>query len=172
MMRRATLRPADGPGRIPSTGAHVGWIAIVALDLAIFATGVPLYYRLVHIPCGSSTPQGGCTAGQLSPSQFAALSRLHVPLDTYAAFALAIVVTVSLVFFAVGVLIAWRKWHDGMGLYVSPVHIAFGATGISDSLVGGIFLLRSALAPTWQVLLTGAIDLLVFAQWPAFGAFH
>lgn len=162
---------ADAPRRVASTRAHVGWIAVVVLDLAIFLTGVPLYYRLVHSPCGSGTVQGACTAGQLSASQFAALPRLRVSPDTYAAVVLAIVVGVSLVFFTVGALIAWRKWHDGMGLFVSLVLITFGATGISDCLVGGIFLVRPGLTPVLQVLLTGVVDLIVFAQWPAFGAF-
>lgn len=116
--------------------AHAGWIAVVLLDAAIFVAGVPLYYRLVHIPCTSAIPHRDCDQGQLTPNAVQALWHLGISLDTYAALALAIVVAASLILFAVGGLIAWRKWRDGMGLFVSLVLITFGATGTSGALLG------------------------------------
>lgn len=151
--------------------AHVGWIIAAVLDVVVFVVGVPLYYKLLHIPCGSPAAQGSCTAGQLSPKQFAAASRLPVLIDTYAAFALAVVVATSIVFFAIGALIAWRKWQDGMGLFVSLVLITFGATGISDSLLSAVGLAVVNTAPGWRLIFTVLADMLIFGQWPAFGAF-
>ncbi len=155
------------------TLAHAGWIAVVLLDAAIFVTGVPLYYRLDHIPCTSAIPHKDCNQGQLTPNAAQALRHLGISLDTYAALALAIVVAASLVLFAVGGLIAWRKWRDGMGLFVSLVLITFGATGTSEALLGATAQmgLGPHLGSLWSYIVLGIGVGILIAQWPAYGAF-
>ena len=155
------------------TLAHAGWIAFVLLDAAIFVTGVPLYYRAVHIPCTSAIPHRDCGQGQLSPNAVQALRHLGISLDTYAALTLAIVVAASLVLFAVGGLIAWRKWREGMGLFVSLVLITFGAIGTSVALLGATaqMWLQPHLGPLWSYTLLGIGVGIIFAQSLAYGAF-
>jgi hypothetical protein len=151
----------------------VGWIAVALVDSAIFVAGVPLYDRLVRIPCTSAIPHRDCDQGQLTPSAIQALRHLGISLDTYAALALTIVVASSLVLFALSGLIAWRKWHDGMGLFVSLVLITFGATGTSEALLGATAQmgLQPHLGSLWSYIVLGIGIGILIAQWPAYGAF-
>jgi hypothetical protein len=151
--------------------AHAGWILAVLIGAAIFITGVPLYYRAVQVPCDSARARTGCIPGQLSPGAIETLHRLGVSLGAYAAVALGIVVVSSLVFFAVGALIAWGRWDQGMGLFVSLVLITLGATGISDTLVDGLVTLPlGRLQPVLVGVLAALVSGTVSLQWPAFGA--
>jgi uncharacterized membrane protein len=153
------------------TLAHVGWILVVLLDAALFVPGVPLFYRGVHIPCTAlNLPGSDCFPGQLTPNAIQALQHLGISLDLYAALALAFGVTASAVFFAIGGLIAWRKWHEGMGLFASLVLITFGATGVGG-LEGAVSLLLPSVSPALASTLLLFSGLIFIAQWPAFGAF-
>jgi hypothetical protein len=177
----APAKPVNSQARIEHervlgrrlTLAHVGWSAAVLIDLAIFATGVPLYYRAVHVPCTSAIPHRDCGQGNLTPHAILVVEHLGISLDTYAALALAIVVAASLVLFAVGGLIAWRKWRDGMGLFVSLVLITFAATGTSMALIGalGQMWLHPHLGPLWSYILLGIGIGIIFALTLAYGAF-
>ena len=151
--------------------AHVGWVVAVVLDIVIFIPAVPLYYALLHVPCANTGSRLLCTAGQLAPAQIQKLHLIGFPLDTYAAIALATVLVASLVFFVTGALIAWRKWNDGQGLFVSLVLITFGATGISDTLVSGLVLVRPHPDSLLSVLIAIVINTVIYLQWPSFGAF-
>ena len=153
------------------TLAHAGWIAIVLLDAALFVPGVPLFYRGVHIPCAAlNLPGSGCFPGQLAPNAIQALQHLGISLDLYAALALAFGVTASAVFFAIGGLIAWRKWNEGMGLFASLVLITFGATGVGG-LEGAVSLLLPSVIPALAGILLLFSGPIFIAQWPALGAF-
>jgi hypothetical protein len=153
------------------TAAHVGWIAVVLFDLMIFVLGVPSYYALLHMPCTSALARSGCNPGELSARAIDALLHLGIALDLYAALALGLVVVASLVLFAVGGLIAWRRWNDGMGLFVSLVLITLGATGISDTLVNSVPPVLPHLPPLWGRLLLSPGSAIVYLQWPAFAVF-
>ncbi len=156
------------------TLAHAGWVVVVLLDIAIFVPGVLSYHRLIFRPCASTTPYypaAPCALGQLTPDGIQALHHLGLSLDAYAVLALAIVLSASAVFFAVGALIAWRTWQEGMGLFVSLVLITFGATGLSDSLLGSMSLLPPDLGPRWGILVMGIGTGIICVQWPALGAF-
>jgi hypothetical protein len=54
----------------------------------------------------------------LSLSDFRALGGTGPALNAYVVYVLVTVVAVSLVWGAVGVVIAWRKWSDPMALFV------------------------------------------------------
>jgi hypothetical protein len=162
-------RLLPGPGwRL--TLAHVGWLLAVAFDVLLFLPSLPLYYVLVHIPCSSATLTA-CAVGQLSPGGLLALSRLGISMDAYAAAALAVVGGASLICFAIGGLIAWRKWQEGTGLFVSLLLITFGATGIADALLGSLQLLPFFLGALLHGLFSPLINAIVALQWPALAAF-
>ncbi len=124
---------ADAPA--PNTRrlhiVHAIWLVVILVDALFFITGVPGLYTLLHHPCLET--DFGCSTVQAPLADFQVMQQQHL-VEVSAIFVLSVVVLVSLVFFAVGGLIAWRKWRDPMGLFVSAVLITFGATGISDAL--------------------------------------
>jgi hypothetical protein len=67
---------------------------------------------------------------QLSLADFRALGGPGPARDAYAVYVLVTVLVASLVFIAVGGLIAWRKWDDPMGLFVSLVFMTYGGPGL------------------------------------------
>jgi hypothetical protein len=162
-------RPAPSPAPRLAL-VHVGWIIVVAFDVMLFLPSLPLYFVLVHIPC-ASTSLVGCAVGQLSPGGLLALSRLGISVDAYAAAALAVVGGASLICFAIGGLIAWRKWREGSGLFVSLLLVTFGATGIADALLGSLQLLPFFLGALLHGLFSPLINAIVALQWPALAAF-
>ncbi|HEV2457726.1 MAG TPA: hypothetical protein VGS80_05120, partial [Ktedonobacterales bacterium] len=123
-----------GPGRPHGRRlrfAHLGWCAGVLAYGAFFASGVPTTFAQLHHPfCGGPN----CNNAQLAPADFRALGGPSAATDAYAVFALSVIVAASVVFFAVGGLIAWRKWNDLMALFVSFVLIQLGAHGVESTL--------------------------------------
>ncbi len=113
--------------------AHLGWSIAILIYAALFVSSVPALFAVVHQPC--STSGVGCIPAQLSLADFRALGGPGPTFNAYVVFALVTVVTTSLMWAGVGVLIAWRRWGDPMALFVSlalitnaPVTITFGAT--------------------------------------------
>lgn len=167
-MRNAPEKPASH--RL-MTLAHVAWMLGVLINAAIFFPALPLYYQNLLIPCASANPTADCNTGQLTPSGIAALERMGLSLHSYATVALIVIIIQSLTFFAIGALIAWRRWNQGLGLFVSIVLITFGATGTSDTLLGALRLLSPALSPGLNSVLSTLATLIVLLQWPALGIF-
>src|SRR5260221_13619190 len=143
---------------------HLVWGVVVAVDALFFVVGVPGLYVALHSPCTDSSP--GCSTVQAPLADFQVMQQ-RGQVEADAIFVLAVVVAASLVFFAVGGLIAWRKWRDPMGLFVSAVLITFGATGISDALqvpsVAPLDVLNPILGPVATVL--------TLLQYPALATF-
>jgi hypothetical protein len=108
---------------------HAAWMVGVFINAIIFFSELPLYYHNLLIPCTSANPGQDCDTGQLAPSGIAALEHSGVSLQTYAIIALAVIIIQSLIFFTIGALIAWRRWNQGLGLFVSLVLITFGQPG-------------------------------------------
>jgi hypothetical protein len=111
--------------------AHAVWWVVITIDALFCITGVPGLYVALHSPCTDASAE--CSTVQAPLADFQVMQQ-HGQVEVPAIFVLTVVVLASLVFFAVGGLIAWRKWRDPMGLFVSAVLITFGATGISDAL--------------------------------------
>ncbi len=111
--------------------AHAIWLVVIVVDMLFFITGVPGLYAVLHQPCTDTSFE--CSTVQAPLSDFQVMQQ-RGQVEASAIFVLTVVVLVSLIFFAVGGLIAWRKWRDPMGLFVSAVLITFGATGVSDAL--------------------------------------
>ncbi|HEV8192633.1 MAG TPA: hypothetical protein VGP82_14300 [Ktedonobacterales bacterium] len=126
----ADAPPAPGIWKRPRL-AHTIWWLVIAVDALFFIAGVPGLYVALHNPCTDLSVE--CSAVQAPLADFQVMQQ-RGQVETSAIFVLTVVVLASLVFFAVGGLIAWRKWSDPMGLFVSAVLITFGATGISDAL--------------------------------------
>jgi hypothetical protein len=122
-----------GRGRRVLVLIHLGWIIAVLVDAMLLVFSVPALVAVVHRPC--SGPANACLPAQLTLADFRALGGSGPALNAYVIYVLVTVIAASLVWAAVGVVIAWRKWNDPMALFVSlvlitfvPVNITFGAT--------------------------------------------
>src|SRR5581483_11787706 len=95
--------------------AHAIWLVVIVVDMLFFITGVPGLYAVLHQPCTDTSFE--CSTVQAPLSDFQVMQQ-RGQVEASAIFVLTVVVLVSLIFFAVGGLIAWRKWRDPMGLFV------------------------------------------------------
>lgn len=146
------------------TIAHTVWIFGVFVNAVIFFSELPLYYQNLLTPCISANPGQDCNTGQLAPRGIAALSRVGVSFQTYVTIAFAVIILQSLIFFTIAALIVWRRWNQGLGLFVSMVLITFGATGSSDTLLDAYQVLQHQLNPTVSMFSTSLRSLLPFSN--------
>jgi hypothetical protein len=136
------------------------WAVVVALDMGTFIVTIPSGYKAVQHPCAGSFLCGGA---QLSKADWSAMQAHGITPRDYATFALAAALALSLLLFAAGYFIAWRKWDDTMALFVSAVFITYAATNFSDQL---------ASSPGWNgVSLSGVQFLLGALSFPALAIF-
>ena len=113
--------------------AQVVWALVALTDFASFISSVQPTYELFLQPC--LDPQtDNCPTGQAPLADLRAFHAQGISSMAWALAMLGVIVGVSLLYFASGILIAWRRWNDLMGLFVSAVLITFGSTGMSDSL--------------------------------------
>src|SRR5450755_4692115 len=159
----ATKIPAgERPDRRALTFARWAWLGVALLLVGNFVASIPVYYRTLRTVCTISV--NPCQFWQPTPDNMLALSRLHIPVDIYAAYFLSLDVAASLLFWTVGMLIFWRKSREWMGLFFSLVLIIFGSFGISDTLLG-------AYLPSDKPVLGLPLLLLFLMQWPLLGTF-
>lgn len=142
-----TIPPADMVAQVERAGqtsarggwlalARVLWAVVTLFELTMFGSSLGPTFALFTRPCVAQG-DSACPTGQLPLADWRAIQAHGATPQTYAAFALSVVVVTSLIFFVVGLLIAWRKWGDLMGLFVSATLITFGSTGMSDTLTNG-----------------------------------
>lgn len=121
---------------------RIGWGLGVLVEATVFLYSVPALFTLVHHPCSVVT---GCMPAQLTLADFRKLGGQGPAINAYAVYVLVTVLAVTLVGATVGGLIAWRKWRDPMGLFVSLVLIATA----SGSVIFGA-------SPSWNMA-TGSV---------------
>ncbi|HRN68723.1 MAG TPA: GAF domain-containing sensor histidine kinase [Promineifilum sp.] len=129
--------------------ARAGWLLIFALITGIFIASAP-----------------SARYNELSGWQFgyaAQAIRPYIHVYTFAAIVVACRLAVVAIFYAVALLIAFRKWGDWFALFVSAALLlvvwGFGARSDTSSYVFPIWL--SEVEP----LLTGLLNLLFVASW-------
>jgi hypothetical protein len=130
---RATSQTEVGHAHFWPRLAHLSWALVVLVDMICFLTSIQPTYTLFTQPC-LEADANNCPTGQAPLADWRAMQANGVTPTMFAAFSLVVIVGASLLFLTVGFLIAWRKWRDMMGLFVSVVLITFGSTGISDTL--------------------------------------
>jgi hypothetical protein len=144
--------------------ARGAWIVLALLLVANFVASIPAYYLILRTVCTFPDP-AHCAFWQPTPGNVEALHRLHLSVETYAAYFVSLDAAVSLLFWVVGILIFWRKSNEWMGLFVSLVLIFFGSAGISDTLLGTFDTAHTlSLIPAFLLLIN-------VLQWPTLGAF-
>jgi hypothetical protein len=136
------------------------------LLLANMVASIPAYYRLMSVAC-SLPNQGDCISntGQLTAAAIQSLAQLHLSLSAYAIAFVTIDVVVSLMPWAIGLLLFWRKSAEWMGLSISLLLILVGGNGAGNTLAG--LWMANPRAPFFAFLLT----INSAAQWIGVGAF-
>ena len=125
MNRHAASSPDAQPFRILSGRrlflARLGWIAVFALTLGLFAASIPAYYdSLVSF----SDPELDAAAARAS------LEAAGVSMDFYARYLVPISVAYTMVFFVVGTVIFWRRSDNWIALFASMCLITMGTFGL------------------------------------------
>ncbi len=123
--------------------ARICWLVLAVLALAVFVTGLPLYFANLQVVCNSYTPT--CNVGQLSLQSALVLQSLGISVGGYAVFALLLTIAITMVWIVVSVVIFWRKSDDRIALLVSLALVLFGGSGGINS---GLMWSNSA----WMVL--------------------
>src|SRR5450759_588095 len=114
----ATRIPAGArTGRRALKFARWAWMVVALLLVGNFVASIPVYYRTLRTVCNMSVSP--CGSWQLTPDNMLALTRLHIPVEVYAAYFLSLDVAASLLFWIMGMLIFWRKSKEWMGLFFS-----------------------------------------------------
>lgn len=138
----AAMAPPHPQGRWLAL-ARIGWGLGVLLEATVFLYSVPALFTLVHHPCPAGVI---CMPAQLPLADFQKLGGQGPAVNAYAVYVLVTVLAVTLVGATVGGLIAWRKWRDPMGLFVSLVLIAnasgtaiFGASPTWNMATGSVY---------------------------------
>jgi hypothetical protein len=115
---------------------------VLALGLAaIFVANLPSYYQSTRLLCTQPDPSG-CPTGQLPPVYAHLLAQFHLSVAVVAVLFASLTIALSLAYWAMGLLLFWRKSQEWMGLYASLLLILLGAIAT--------FGFPSAQAPNWS----------------------
>jgi len=86
--------------------ARFSFVVVSIFDLVLYVIGTPVYFAYLNTLCT------GCFDERLSPDKLQAFQALGIAITTYAVYWVAINLLFALVYFAVAVLIFWRKSDD------------------------------------------------------------
>jgi hypothetical protein len=106
--------------------SRVLWVAVAALTVGVFVSGLPSEFARLQVPCDSAT---SCAwLPRLTGETAQQLGEVGLSAGFFAAYFIAIEVVFTAMSFALGSLIFWRRPEDRMALVVSLTLITFGAT--------------------------------------------
>lgn len=148
---QAMLTETTAPGAAPHPGdtrlhgawlliARIVWLTLVALSIGLFITAILVYYLVLHgVPVPEHLLRDAPTI-----SGYAALILRYTPLvDEYAAFNIALLNVLALVWIAVGFVIFWRRPDDRIALFAALTLVLLGT-----SFSPVTYLLAIVLGPT------------------------
>ena len=110
------------------------WIALALVLLVVFVVNLPTFFQYARTVCTLPNP-GNCPTDQLTPVYVRVLDQLHLPVTVVAVLLGALTLAVSLLYWAVGLLIFWRKSQEWMGLFVSLSLVMCGAIALGGYTV-------------------------------------
>ncbi len=110
--------------------ARITWIACVVLTLVIFFACIPVYVAQLETICSGA----GCAYRQLSPEQATALQAFGLSLSSYAAYNVILDIISAIVFFAVSIVIFWRKSDDWMALLFTLSLVLSGTLFVTETV--------------------------------------
>jgi hypothetical protein len=103
--------------------ARGAWVALAALSVGLFVASVPTAYSRLHTVCEGAR----CDPASLSPAGAKALEGLGLSLGSYAAYNAALLISVALGYWLIGVTLFWKRSDDRLVLYASMALMTFGA---------------------------------------------
>src|ERR1051326_9197055 len=117
------------PGRW-MMAAHIVWAVLIVCTLVLFFICLPVYFAQLQMLCRTAS----CAPGQLGLSATQALRKLGLSLQNYATLSLLLTGTWSFVWFAVGTILAWRKFNDSMSMLIALMLVMLGAESITNTV--------------------------------------
>ena len=104
---------------------RIVWVAVAALTAAVFVSGMPAEFARLRTPCDDEI---SCAwLPRLTAQSARQLGDLGLSNDFFAAYFVAIEVAFTLMSFAIGAVILWRKPDDRVAFLVSLMLATFGA---------------------------------------------
>jgi hypothetical protein len=100
---------------------RVLWLAVALLSIGLFIVSIPQHAHHLHVVCSNALCGGSEKATQLTRE----LHSLGLTLNFYAAYSLSLQIIFALGYFAIAMVIFWRKSDDWMALLVSLFLITF-----------------------------------------------
>ena len=124
-------RAAGAPLRGSSLLAvRLGWAAVAALSVGLFAAAVPSEFAQLQTPC----PTPVCTTGQLPLGGLRSLTDLGLTPGFYAAATVAMDIVFAAGYSFVGALIFWRRPDDRVAVFTSVALVLFGTATFGFTL--------------------------------------
>jgi hypothetical protein len=111
--------------------ARSGWLALAALTVALYVTGVWVWIGQVRGPC----PPDVCIHGQVPQAVQRAFAALHLSVSFYSWYGLGRNVLFAAGFAAVAALLFWRRSHDPLALFVSLALVLFALASFESGLL-------------------------------------
>jgi hypothetical protein len=141
--------------------ARAAWLLLALCILGIFFGGVPTYISHYQNVC----PAVNCASGQLAPENVRVPPILAAPVGSYPTYLVGFQIASALLWFAVGIVIFWRRSNDWMALLVSLLLLCWGSADATHVLAESQTPWRTpALALN---LCTFGLVFLVFALFPS-----
>jgi signal transduction histidine kinase len=109
---------------------RAGWLVIAALAIILLTASIPVVYRESQRVC----VEDPCVTGQLSIEGNQTLRDLGISINGYAVYWTALGVISTLIWFAIGGAIFWRRSDDWVAVLVSLMLIAAGSLGATNTL--------------------------------------
>lgn len=100
------------------------WVALALPLLSSFVAGLFLYTDQLSTLCYGVG--WDCASGQLTPEQTHALEDYGLSLDIYVTVVVTLTASLTMVWYTVALVIAWRKSDDWMALLVALMLLSFG----------------------------------------------
>jgi signal transduction histidine kinase len=117
--------------------ARAAWIVVAVLTVVYYFGTLPLEFARLQTVC----THAGCL---LTPTNARELGELGLSVNFFAAYFIAVDIIFTLVWFAVGAVIFWRRSNDRMAFFVALFLVTYGGIGFS----GGI----DTTFPVWQAV--------------------
>src|SRR5215218_1934309 len=115
----------DGSRGGPVRVFRIVWVGVAVLTAGVFFSGLPSEFARLRTPCEDAT---SCTwLPRLTTDTARQLGELGLSTDFFAAYFLAIEVAFTLMSFAIGAIILWRRPLDRIALVVSLMLFTWGA---------------------------------------------
>lgn len=123
------MTPAHFETRLRGWGlltARIVWLVVALLAVGVFVAGIPPYLEEAREAC-TLEAELCFDNGLLTPPEIQELREAGLSTSFYAAYNVAVGVTFTMVYYAVGVAIFWRRSDEWMALLASLMLVTFGS---------------------------------------------